>query len=133
MRQLPPKIVDEILPLMAQAERNDIKRFLSFAEGTAGSRMTTEYASVPMNLSCGGALAEVRQEAPDKETIYSIYVIDADRHLEGVVGLKELLLSRPETPLEKVMRKEMMLTRADEPAEKAAEQAKNTTCWPFRS
>jgi magnesium transporter len=121
VRKLPQKIVDEILPLMAQAERNDIKRLLSFAEGTAGSRMTTEYASVPMNLTCGDALAKVRQAAPDKETIYTIYVIDADRHLEGVVGLKELLLSRPETPLEKVMRKEMMLVRADEPAAKAAE------------
>ncbi len=42
VRKLPKKVVEEMLPLMAAAERNDIKRLLSFAEGTAGSRMTTE-------------------------------------------------------------------------------------------
>lgn len=121
VRKLPPKIVEEILPLMAQAERNDIKRLLSFAEGTAGSRMTTEYASVSLNMNCADALAKVRHEAPDKETIYSIYVTDNDRHLEGVVGLKELLLGRSDLPLEKIIRKEVVMVRADEPAAKAAE------------
>src|SRR6185436_19674438 len=121
VRKLPQKIVEEILPLMAQAERNDVKRLLSFAEGTAGSRMTTEYASIPMKLNCVDALAKVRHEAPDKETIYTIYVIDDDRHLEGVVGLKELLLGRADQPLEKIVRKELVSVRADEPATRAAE------------
>lgn len=121
VRRLPTKIVDEILPLMAQAERNDVKRLLSFAEGTAGSRMTTEYASIPVNLKCGEALSKVRHEAPDKETIYTIYVTDNDRHLEGVVGLKELLLGKSDTAVERIMRKEMVLVRADEPLGKAAE------------
>jgi magnesium transporter len=125
VRKLPPKIVEEILPLMAQAERNDIKKLLSFAEGSAGYRMTTEYASVPVSLSCGEALAKVRMEAPDKETIYTIYVIDANRHLEGVVGLKDLLLSRPETPIAKVMRTEVFLVQAEDDAAKAAEITKN--------
>jgi magnesium transporter len=124
VRKLPQKIVDEILPLMAQAERNDIKKLLSFTEGTAGYRMTTEYASVPINLNCGDALAKVRMEAPDKETIYTIYVIDAERHLEGVVGLKDLLLSRPDTPISKVMHTEVFVVRADEDAAKAADLTK---------
>jgi len=122
VRKLPQKVVDELLPLMAQADRNDMKRLLSFAEGTAGSRMTTDYAFVPASLSCGEALARVRLEAPDKETIYNIYVIDSDRHLEGVVGLKDLLLSRPETPVDKVMVKEVVAVRADESAARAAEK-----------
>ena len=121
VRKLPQKTVDEILPLMAQAERNDVKRLLSFEPGTAGASMTTEYASVPINLSAGDALARVRLEAPDKETIYSIYVIDDQRHIFGVVGLKDLLLARPETPLQKITRTEVMTVRADEPAKKAAE------------
>jgi magnesium transporter len=125
VRKLPKKIVDEFLPLMAQAERNDIKKLLSFEEGTAGARMTTEYASVPINLTCAEALTKVRTEAPDKETIYTIYVIDPDRHLEGVVGLKDLLLSRPDTPIGKVMRTEVFIVRADEGAAKAAELTKN--------
>ncbi|HYG78481.1 MAG TPA: magnesium transporter [Planctomycetota bacterium] len=121
VRKLPTKVVDELLPLMAQAERNDVKRLLSFADGTAGSHMTTEYASVPAHLNCGEALTRVRNEAPDKETIYNIYLVDQDRHLQGVVGLKDLLLSRPDTPVDKIMVKEVVTVRADEPAVKAAE------------
>ena len=120
-RQLPSKIVDEILPLMAQAARNDIKRLLSFEAGSAGARMNSAYASVPLNLSCGEALARVQHEAPDKETIYTIYITDEDRHLEGVVGLKDLLLSKPETPLKKVMRTEVVTIRAAESEVKAAD------------
>ena len=121
IRKLPQKIVDEILPLMAQAERNDIKRLLSFQAGTVGYRMTTEYASLPLSINCGEALSRVRHEAPDKETIYTIYVIDADRHLEGVVTLKDLLLARTEAPLSTVTRSEVIVVRATEPASKAAD------------
>ena len=121
VRKLPKKVVEEMLPLMAAAERADIKRLLSFAEGTAGSRMTTEYASVPVKMTCGDALAKVRYEAAGKETIYTVYIIDDDRHLEGVVGLAEILLAKPEVPLDKIMHKEVIMVRADEPATKAAE------------
>lgn len=121
VRKLPKKVVDEMLPLMAAAERFDIKRLLSFAEGTAGSRMTTEYASVPVKMTCGEALAKVRLEGAEKETIYTVYVIDDDRHLEGVLGLAEILLAKPDVPIGRIMRKEVIMVRADEPATKAAE------------
>jgi len=121
VRKLPPKIAQEILPLMAQAERNDVKRLLSFSEGTVGYRMTTEYAFVGVAQTCGEALEKVRHEAPNKESVYTLYVIDTDRHLEGVLGLKDLLLGRPDAPVKNLMRSEVMAVRADEPATKAAE------------
>ena len=124
-RKLPPKISEEILPLMAQAERNDVKRLLSFPDGSVGARMTTEYATVPSGINCGEALNKVRQEAPNKETIYHIYVVDDDRHLEGVIQLKDLLLAKPDLPVRKLMRAEVVVVRADEPAQKAAELTKN--------
>lgn len=124
VRRLPPRVVEEILPLMAQADRNDVKRMLSFAEGTIGCRMTTDYAHVEPHLTLAEALAKVRHEAPDKETIYSIYVLDKDRHLEGVVGLKELLLGKPDALVDNVMRKEAVTVRSDESEAEAARRIK---------
>src|SRR6185369_7318845 len=123
-RALPQETVDELLPLMAQAERNDIKRLLSFEAGTAGSRMNTDYASIPGDLTCSAAVEKVRNEAPDKETIYTVYVLDPDRHLEGVIGLKDLLLGHRDTKVSKVMRVEVVAVRGDEPVQKAAELVK---------
>jgi magnesium transporter len=69
-------------------------------------------------------LEKVRHEAPNKETIYTVYVLDPDRHLEGVVGLKELLLGRPDQSVSSLMRKEVIAVRGDEPVQKAAELVK---------
>lgn len=121
VRRLPPKIVEEILPLMAQAERNDIKRLLSFPQGSVGARMTTEYATVPVAMNCGDALNKVRQEAPNKETIYQIYVVNDDRRLDGVIQLRDLLLAKSDLPLRNVMRTELLVIRADQPIAEAAE------------
>lgn len=124
IRALPQETVDELLPLMAQAERNDIKRLLSFEPGTAGARMNTDYASVTAELTCAAAIDKVRHEAPDKETIYTVYVLDPDRHLEGVVGLKDLLLGKGDNHVSKIMRVEVVAVRGDEPIQKAAELVK---------
>lgn len=124
VRRLPPKIVEEILPLMAHAERNDIKRLLSFPEGSVGARMTTDYATVPVTMNCGDALNKIRQEAPNKETIYQIYVVNDDRRLDGVLQLRDLLLAKADLPVKKIIRTELVVVHADEPTSTAAELTK---------
>jgi len=123
-RRLAPKALDEILPLMAQAARKDITRLLSFEPHTSGARMNTSYAAVDVESTCGAALERVRREAPDKETIYTLYVVDNDRTLKGEVGLKDLLLARPEVLVRDIMRTEVVAVRAEEPAATAAQYSK---------
>ena len=68
--------VDRILPHLAQAEREDIRRLASYEPGTAGAVMTTDYVTLPPNLTVREALERLRHEAPDRETIYYSYVVD---------------------------------------------------------
>jgi len=96
-------IREEIMPLIAIAERNEIRRLWDYAEGTAGAVMTTEYASLPADISVGQGLAQLRLQAPGKETIYYIYITDAQRHLLGMVSLRDLILCKPRERLENVM------------------------------
>lgn len=86
---------EAIMPLIAQAERNDIRKLWHYAEGTAGAAMTTEYAVLPLHLTVGEALEQLRLQAPNKETIYYIYITDAQKHLHGIVSLRELIMARP--------------------------------------
>jgi magnesium transporter len=85
LRELEPEFVEEILPLVAKAERHDIRMLLSCPEDSAGSLMTTEYASLPADISAGEAIARLRTQAPNSESIYYIYVLDAERKLAGFV------------------------------------------------
>jgi magnesium transporter len=112
--------LESLLPLVAQAERDEIRRLLSYPENSAGSIMTTEYASLPENIVVGEALNRLRQQAPDSETIYYVFVVDDARHLHGVITLRELILARPNVQLADVMRREVIAVRADDDREEAA-------------
>ena len=112
--------VELLLPLVAQAERDDIRKLLSYPEHSAGSIMTTEYASLLQDVSAREALEQLRTQAPDRELIYYIYVIDESRHLLGFVSLRKLILARPETPVSKIMDKDVISVRVDEDQELVA-------------
>jgi magnesium transporter len=70
---------EDVLRLIARAERNDIRKLLSYDEDSAGAIMTTEYASLPANISVREALDQLRLQAPNSETIYYVYIISEDR------------------------------------------------------
>ena len=89
--------VDQILRHLAQAEREDIRRLASFEEGTAGSVMTTDYATLTPDLTVHDAIARLRHEAPDRETIDYSFVVDPQHKLLGIVPLKRLIMASPRT------------------------------------
>jgi magnesium transporter len=105
---------------MAQAEREDIRRLAGYEPGTAGAVMTTDYAVLPPQITVREALDRLRHEAPDKETIYSSYVVDVNRRLIGYVTLKKLILARPSSRIEDVMQRDVILARVDEDQELVA-------------
>ncbi len=108
---------DEILRRLAHAEREDIRRLASYEPGTAGAVMTTDYATLSPHLTVREALDQLRQEAPDRETIDYSYVVDINRKLIGLVPLKKLILARPTARIEDIMRREIITARVDEDQE----------------
>ncbi len=109
-----------ILPALAQAEREDIRRLASYPEGTAGAVMTSEYATLTADLTADEAITKLRLEAPDKETIYYAYVIDERRRLLGYVSLKDLILARPDSLVREIMHKDVVFAWVTDDQEEAA-------------
>jgi len=122
LKRLDSEVVESLMPLVAKAERQDIRTLLSFPEGSAGSVMTTEYASLPADITAGDAIALLRQQAPSRETIYYIYVLDEVRHLLGFVSLRDLILAKPSAPVSEIMQREVISVRADQDQEEAARE-----------
>jgi magnesium transporter len=121
LKRLNPEIVESLMPLLTKAERQDIRTLLSFPEGSAGSVMTTEYASLPADTLAGDAIALLRQQAPSRETIYSIYVLDEDQHLLGFISLRDLILANPNTRISNAMQREVISVRVEQDREEAAQ------------
>ena len=122
LRELDPEFVEEILPLVAKAERHDIRMLLSCPEDSAGALMTTEYASLPADITAGEAVARLRSQAPDSESIYYIYVLDAERHLVGFVSLRDLILAKPTALVSDLMQRDPISVRLEEPRERVVEE-----------
>lgn len=84
---------DILLPALAHAQREDIRRLSAYVEGTAGALMTSDYATLKKDMTVLQAMTYLRDEAPDAETIYQAYVIDEQRRLLGAVSLRDLILA----------------------------------------
>lgn len=112
--------IESLLPLIAQAERDEIRKMLSYPEDSAGAMMTTEYASLPEDITVSEALSLLRQQAPNRETIYYVFVVDAGRHLHGVISLRELILGRPTAVLADIMTRDLVSVSVTDDQDEAA-------------
>ena len=97
-------------------------RSLSYPDDSAGSIMTTEYASLPDDITATEAIIRLRQQAPESETIYYVCVLDNERRLVGIVSLRNLILSRPNALVKEIMKRDAVAVRVDDDREKVAQQ-----------
>ena len=122
LQELDDETVNDLLPLIAKAERHDIRQLLSYEEDTAGSEMTTEYAWLPEEITVSEAITRLRQQAPDSETIYYIYVVDKERRLVGVVSLRDLILARPDALIQDIMHRDPVAVKVTDDREHVAQE-----------
>jgi len=119
-KALDPKAREALLPGLARAEREDLRRLASYPEGTVGAIMTSDYATLRPDRNTVQALDVLRRQAPDVETVYYAYVIDSDHKLLGVVSLRDLLLAKPGQTVADVMETDPVKIRVDGEQEEAA-------------
>ncbi len=112
-QELPEGVQESLMPALATAEREDLRRLTSYPEGSVGSIMTSDYATLHPSLSAKRAIEALRAQALDKETIYVAYVLDENRQLIGTVSLTELVLANAQTKVEQVMRPEPVWVSVD--------------------
>jgi Mg2+ transporter MgtE len=111
---------ERILHLMEPEEADDVRELLQYADDTAGGRMTTEFVALTDAMTAGEALDELRRQAPDAETVYYVYVIDAQERLEGVLSLRDLITADADTPLPRLTHTDVIRVHVDDDQESVA-------------
>jgi magnesium transporter len=102
LAELPEERSQELLSLMDTEEAEDVRKLLGYPEDTAGGIMTTEFIAIPPDLNAEQAIAYLRANADQAETIFYIYVTDDESRLQGVFSLQDLVLAAPATPVEEL-------------------------------
>ena len=118
--ELPAKIVRRLLAQLSPGERQATALLLGYEEDTAGRIMTPEYISLKETLTVGQTLERIRSLANASEIIYYLYVTDASRCLKGIVSLRSLVVSAPETPLSEIMTRDVVSVHTDTDQEEVA-------------
>ncbi|HHW70258.1 MAG TPA: magnesium transporter [Clostridiales bacterium] len=103
IEEMPANVVKKILKNSSETERRLINQFLNYPEDSAGSLMTIEFVDLKKHMKVRDALKRIREIGQDKETIYTCYVIDEERRLEGIVSLRDLVLADPDAIIEDIM------------------------------
>ena len=121
MEELPANVVKRVMRTATSETRNLINQYLRYPENSAGSIMTAEFIDLKKYMNVRESLARIRRIGADKEIIYICYVTSADRHLEGVVTVKDLLLADDEDVIENIMDTNIIYVHTTDDQEEVSE------------
>lgn len=118
--ELPAKIVRRLLSQLSPGERQATAILLGYGEDTAGRIMTPEYISLKENLTVSQTLERIRSLANASEVVYYLYVTNASRQLKGIVSLRDLVITPPDTTLGEIMARDVVFVHTDTDQEEVA-------------
>ncbi|MDD7194533.1 MAG: magnesium transporter [Oscillospiraceae bacterium] len=92
LEEVPANVVTRVLAHSDPETRRLINRFLKYPDDCAGSLMTIEMVQLHTSFTAAQAIEHIRKTGVDKETVYTCYCTDRERHLLGSIPLLSLLL-----------------------------------------
>ena len=116
---------ESFLEMMDSETVEEINELLAYKEYTAGAIMTTEYVSILENSTVRSAMTVLRNEAPNAETIYYVFVVDDQHHLTGVISLRDLIISEEDTLIRDIMNERVVYVKVSDDQEEVAQIMKD--------
>ena len=120
LENLPSLAMDQILVRMRAEDAAEIRGLAAYPPDSAGGIMTPAFVAVAADATSDQAISAIRRLVDEAETVNYVYVVDAERHLLGVLSLYRLLLSPGETPVSELMAPTTVRVRASADQEAAA-------------
>ena len=124
LEEMPANVVNRVLKACPPDIRTDVNNLLNYKENTAGSVMTTEYLDMKDNLTVKDALKIIRKKGKDAETVYTIFVRDSKRTLEGTIDLDDLIFADEDEKLGDIMNRDFVTCNVNDDQEEVANMFK---------
>ena len=121
LADLDERASEEILEEMEHEGQEEVRELLEFEEDTAGGLMNTEYVALQRTATVADAIDALRAMEDVAETINTIFLVDAEDHLEASIPVGRLFLHKSEAPLEKLIAENKIAVPVDEPQDRVVE------------
>lgn len=112
----------ELLPYLDKKVREDVIILSAYPPETAGGIMNTDFATIFADMTAAESLAKIRKDAPSKDMIYYIYVVDHSMVMKGLVTLKDLVMSDPKTKVTEILNEFFVYAEVNEDRESVAQK-----------
>jgi len=124
LKSLDPEFASALLSRIPSEDRRDILRLTAYPENTAGAIMTSAFPKVTGDMTVREALDALARQAAELETIYYVYVVDDQDHLQGVVAARRLLsaMGKPDTPVRQLAETSLITAHVLEDKEEVAQK-----------
>lgn len=103
IREMDKDSRDIILDLLDSEKKREFLLLNSFNEDEIGSKLTSNYVAIDFGLSVKEAMSSLIRQANDNDNISTIYVLDKNQIFLGAIDLKDLIIAREGTDLEKII------------------------------
>ncbi|MGI8654985.1 MAG: magnesium transporter MgtE N-terminal domain-containing protein [Pyrinomonadaceae bacterium] len=126
--RLHPSTARRYLETIPKKQSERIIELLRYPEDTVGGIMTNNVVSIPANLTVKEAREALRERLKEPGFVFLVYVVDdeEERHLRGLISLRNLLTADDDKKLEDVMDPYVTTLDPLDEADKAAYQVINS-------
>ena len=121
LEDMPAGVVKRVLEKSSKQTRESLNKLLNYPESSAGSLMTPEYVRLRKDMNVTDALAAIRRQGENAETVYTTYVVERNR-LIGVVSARSLLLADPKAPITEIMEDNVVTVKVTDDQEFVARE-----------
>lgn len=112
---------DRMLKLFEREDAFELEELLAYEDDTAGGLMTTDFIAVPPDATADETIQQLRDVSPEIETIYYVYVVSEEGLIEGVLSLRELIISPGDRRVGDMVSRDVIRVRPEQDQEEVAE------------
>ena len=114
LQEADPEERPGLLDLFDEPTRKEVVALLAYSEDHAGGLMSPRYARLRPDMSVDEAISYLRRQTREHvESVYYLYVLDAEQHLLGVVSFRDLFSAQPDKRVRDVMSTDVLTVPED--------------------
>jgi CBS domain-containing protein/sporulation protein YlmC with PRC-barrel domain len=114
---------EKLLMSMEKEDAEEVRVLMKYGDETVGSIMNKDFISFNIDITTQETIELLRELKPDDEVAYYIYIVDEEEKLQGVVSLRDLVVSAPDNKLRDIMDKSVIKVKDDESMDESMELA----------
>ena len=119
-KQMPYEIQQQLLGKLSTQSLQVLRELHAYPEETAGALMSSDFITLAPELNMHQAIEVLRDIAGNHDTLYLIYIVDAQQHLLGVISLRQIIQAAPDATIAEVMTTDVVYATVDEDQEQVA-------------